>query len=250
MKLSKMAAIFIAAVMSAGVTVTSVGAVDVYLDGNKVDFSEKEPYISYERTMVPLRPVFEQLGWNVSWDDAAKKATISVNDRRNTGEECLEVIEVTEGTPISNAIKYSEFSDIQVYSKYIVTDVMPELKDGVLMLPLRAVVELIGKRVEWNDAEKSVYITDGVPDDTYMRIGANTVLDDGTEVQNSGKFGVEGLREISGSTNGEELIALIPVIKTNERGVEARFDNGDGGFKTATLWEDGYFTNIGEYPGN
>ena len=42
--------------------------VGVYIDGTAVDFPDVKPYISNDRTFVPVRFISEQLGASVDWN--------------------------------------------------------------------------------------------------------------------------------------------------------------------------------------
>jgi len=42
--------------------------VGVYIDGTAVDFPDGKPYISNNRTFVPVRYISEQLGASVNWN--------------------------------------------------------------------------------------------------------------------------------------------------------------------------------------
>ena len=47
--------------------------VSVYTDGTQIDF-DVEPQIINDRTMVPMRAIFEAIGAEVNWDDSTKTA--------------------------------------------------------------------------------------------------------------------------------------------------------------------------------
>lgn len=69
-------------VLTASLLVLSVGAADditVILDGNKLEF-DVPPQIIDGRTMVPIRAIFEALGAEVTWDDATKTVTATIDD--------------------------------------------------------------------------------------------------------------------------------------------------------------------------
>ena len=240
------------AMLTALITLTSamtstVSAVDVYLDGSRVPFEEYSnimPYISYDRTLVPIRPVFEKLGWTVSWNDNTKVASMENKEQAEQTYGNLvdtsKLIEIDFDGSISNAIKYTVTDQYQIYTDYVVIDTLPEIKEGMSMLPLRAICELIGKQVVWNEENQTVYLQDGTPDDTYPSI--STV----------GEFGIEGLRELLNVKDENAIIGMYmyPDDTQKGKGIEVRFSDNAGGFKTATVWENygsPAITNIGHY---
>ena len=51
----------------------------VYVNGEKQSF-DVEPKIVNDRTLVPMRKIFEALGANLSWDDKNKRASAQLGD--------------------------------------------------------------------------------------------------------------------------------------------------------------------------
>lgn len=114
--------------------------IGVTVNGKAVEFeSYKYPYIKNERTMVPMRAIFEALGAEVTWDDESKTA-IGVKD----GVE----VKITIG---ENVI-YKNGEAIEI-------DAAAELKSESTMVPVRAISEAFGCGVEWDDKTKAVEIT-------------------------------------------------------------------------------------------
>ena len=50
--------------------------VSVTVDGQQVQFDDQQPVIIDGRTLVPVRGVFEALGFDVDWDPSARQATL------------------------------------------------------------------------------------------------------------------------------------------------------------------------------
>ena len=69
------------------------GDVSVNLDGEAVEFAGQEPVITEGRTLIPLRGVFEKLGYEISWDNNTKTAEFE-----------------KEGTKVSVTVNSDEFS--------------------------------------------------------------------------------------------------------------------------------------------
>lgn len=141
--------------MTTAVFVSTVSAIDVYLDGNRTEFTDATPYIRNERTMVPIRPIMEEMGWEVEWHETESKAVFLDNMGKR--------IVVTAG---EKQIWYERDSNGEDYYRggLVFSDVPAEIKDGRIMLPLRIVAELTGKGVTWNDSTQRVDLTDGKSD--------------------------------------------------------------------------------------
>lgn len=235
--------IIAATVVSATVIGTAVNAfaLDVYLDGNKVEFPT-QPYISNNRTLVPLRPIFEKMGWNIQWDESTKQATFSGKLTQDEWSSEDVSINIDVDSPTSNVIQYTYTDPLQTYGYWYVTDVKPEIKDDTIMMPLRAISELIRKNVTWDENTQSVYIADGIPDNTYVKIP---------------KDKVESIREACNATDDYELVAMYPLKQGDEeatawkgRGVSVYFRNGNE-LRFLDYWENiNDFMSIGNSEDN
>ncbi len=117
------------------------GDISVNLDGEAVEFTGQEPVIADGRTLIPLRGVFEKLGYEISWDNNTKTAEFE-----------------KEGTKVSVTVDSEEFS---VNGESIKLDVPAQIINGSMMLPLRAIGEATGLTVNWDGESKSVNIDSG-----------------------------------------------------------------------------------------
>ena len=113
----------------------------VYIDGEKMTFTDNvNPYIDEEseRTLVPMRAIFEAVGATVQWDDATK-TVIAV---KGTSFVTLQI-----GSP--KAFINSEEHTL---------DVNAIMKDDRTFVPLRFVSEALGAKVEWDNDNYAVII--------------------------------------------------------------------------------------------
>ena len=113
--------------------------IQVKLDGNYVEFSGQEPTVVNNRTMVPLRGIFENLGYSIEWDADTKTATLKKDNKS---------ISIQTGA--------DSFSVNGVGKKL---DVPAQILNGSLMLPLRAICEAAGLSVVWDSNSKTVVMT-------------------------------------------------------------------------------------------
>lgn len=131
------------------------GDITVYSNGNEV--ADKGVIID-GRTMVPVRGVFEYMGYDVEWDPATKSATIY--NSANT-------IILTNGQTTFN-----------INGKDVTPEVPQQIIDGRFMLPLRAVGEALGEQVNWDGATKTAYIG---TESTINTKDPDTTADENTE---------------------------------------------------------------------
>lgn len=146
----------IAALLMAAPALAADG-VTVYSNGNEV---ADKGVILEGRTLVPVRGVFEFMGYSVDWDNDTKTATLT-NQKKDI------TIKLTNGE-----------STFTVNDQVVIPDVPQQIIDGRFMLPLRAVGEAVNARVNWNDETKIATINE-VND--YIKI--NPVAEDDPSIQ-------------------------------------------------------------------
>lgn len=111
--------------------------IDVTLNGNALTF-DQWPIMQNDRVMVPIRAIFEALGYTVDWDQATQTGTATNGDNTITVQ-------------VNNAgITY----DGGTYW----CDVAPKNVSGRILVPIRAISESAGCDVVWNQMMKKVII--------------------------------------------------------------------------------------------
>lgn len=111
--------------------------IDIKINGETMEF-ETVSYIKNNRTMVPMRAIFEALGATVSWDNNTRTA-IGVKD----GIE----VKITIG---ENALYKN--------GEAITLDAVAEITNDRTMVPVRAISEAFGAEVTWDNETKTVEI--------------------------------------------------------------------------------------------
>lgn len=111
--------------------------ISVYVNGNKVKF-DVQPVLINNRTMVPLRAIFEALGANVTWDNATSTAK---------GVLGATTVEITIGK--SKMYKNGEAKDLDSPATII---------SSRTLVPVRAIAESFDCIVNWYDATQTVEI--------------------------------------------------------------------------------------------
>ncbi|MCD7777673.1 MAG: copper amine oxidase N-terminal domain-containing protein [Clostridiales bacterium] len=125
------------AVFLSGTAVLADEEITVYSNGNLV---EDSGIIIEGRTFVPVRGVFEYLGYTVDWQADTKTAVLT-----SSGSET--VVSLTEGEDF-----------FTVNGESITPDVPQQIINGKFMLPLRSIGNAIGAKVGWNEETKTATI--------------------------------------------------------------------------------------------
>lgn len=121
--------------------VSAADDITVTVNGEKVEFPNAAPFIENDRTLVPMRAIFESLGAAVKWDGATK-TIISYVEETNTA--------------ITMQI---DCDKMFVNETEIALDVPAKIVDDSTVVPVRAIAEALDCNVEWDNAAKEVVIT-------------------------------------------------------------------------------------------
>ena len=142
--------------------------VTIMVDGAEKTFytvsgQEAHPLIYNGTTYLPLRAIGELMGKNVNWDESTQ--TITLAGVRTTG--------AVSGRPDNNTRQRNvnaqlrpEFTIVvdgktQTFTDSKGNEIAPLLYQGSTYLPLRAVGELMGKKVIWNNSTDTVLLQGG-----------------------------------------------------------------------------------------
>ena len=125
--------------------------VHVTIDGRQVSFTDQGPTIVDGRTLVPVRGVFEELGFEVNWEQDTETARLI----RSEHEVALTI---GSATFITN-------------DESRTLDVPAQIIGGRTMLPIRAVLESVGYSVGWVQETNTVSISSSGMQATNENIG-------------------------------------------------------------------------------
>ena len=114
----------------------------VYLDGVKLSF-DVEPFIENDRTLVPMRGIFEAMGATVSWEQSTKTVLAT---RKVDEVEKLVVLQ------IGNTKAFIDENPTEL-------DVEAKIVNDRTFVPIRFIGEALGVDVDWNDEDRAVIIT-------------------------------------------------------------------------------------------
>ncbi len=129
------------AILSIGFTcgVSAADEISVLVSGEKLEF-DVPPVIVNDRTMVPMRAIFEALGATVTWDGENRRVEAIFDD----GAHIL--------LTIDSVLAYKN-------SEEITLDAAPFIENGRTMVPVRFIGESSGAFVGWIAESKTVKIT-------------------------------------------------------------------------------------------
>lgn len=125
------------------------GAVNLYIDTEKIE-TDVPPTIVDNRTLVPVRAIFESLGATVEWNDSTRTAT-------GTTDDTVVVIQIDNSTAYVNGEERT-------------LDVPAQIINNRTMVPARFVSEALGCDVTWDAktqtaavayemADQQIYVT-------------------------------------------------------------------------------------------
>lgn len=122
---------------SAGALAGERNEISVYINETRVEF-DVNPVIENDRTLVPMRAIFEALGAEIQWDDASRTVTATKGS---------DVIQVTIDDP---AMRKND--------QTILLDVPAKIVDERTLVPVRAISEGLDASVEWDAENQQVLI--------------------------------------------------------------------------------------------
>ena len=128
-------------------TVSAADDITVILNGQKLEF-DVPPQLMNDRTMVPMRAIFEALDTTVYW---------------NESNETVSAYSSVSGTIVLPIGGTTATVNGEAYE----LDQPAVLKDGRTLVPIRFVAESLGATVGWDDATKTITSTKG---DTTIKL--------------------------------------------------------------------------------
>jgi len=118
-------------IMTSVVVAHANNDIAVTIDGVAVEFPNARPALVDGRVLVPIRAVFEHLGFEVGWDAPTQTATIT------RGDDTI-IITIGNATFYTNGIAHA-------------FDVPAQIINGSTMVPIRLPLESVGFYVGWTD---------------------------------------------------------------------------------------------------
>lgn len=216
--------------MSGGAPFTSVATFDTYsnaLDEISVILNEQElefdqpPVMIDGRVMVPLRAIFEALGYTVEWYSDTQTAIAHKGNNTIT-------VQINNPEIFYNGKTYS-------------CDIFPQIISGRTLVPVRAISECAGCNVDWDGQTKTVFINadDGIVDihACIINADADITINDAAmfrQIMLNNKLGnvdENNFHELSepSETTFKTLISVVS-NKADDNDITYFFYSGHGGF--------------------
>jgi Copper amine oxidase N-terminal domain len=117
-------------------------AVKVEYNKKQIAFPDQAPIISQGRTLVPIRPIAESLGFEVKWNEQTRTVTI------NKGKDNIRLV-VTQKIANKNG-------------QTINLDVPAQIVNKRTVVPVRFIAEALSYKVDWDPKTQTVLIADNV----------------------------------------------------------------------------------------
>ena len=149
MKFRKIAGIALSALLVLGASVPAAAEetpITVYVNGAQVEF-DVQPQLINDRTMVPMRFIFEALGASVTYDGTTQTITANLENPART-------VKLQIGSVDATLEKGGETYAFK-------SDVAPILAEGDrTLVPVRFIAEALDNTVCWNGDKKQVNVID------------------------------------------------------------------------------------------
>lgn len=113
--------------------------IPIFVNG-KMLRTDTAPFFQNNRTLVPFRAIFEAIGADVEWNASNPSHVAASKDSTN--------ISLNIGDNIMN-----------VNGRNVTLDVVAQVKNNRTFVPLRAVSEALNCQVDWDGANRAIYIT-------------------------------------------------------------------------------------------
>jgi len=214
-------------------------SIKVNLDGTPIDF-DVEPQIINDRTMVPMRNIFEALGAQISWDDNSKTITAVKND---------DIISLTIGS-----------YELTKNDSVTAIDSPAVIADGRTLVPVRCVSEALGVDISWDENTNTVNISsEDDSDETWrentgeinldnMTVSGSgiTVEENTVKITEGGDFTVSGTLSdgmIYVNTDSKVKLRLDNASVTNSNGPAIFFENCKKGYITVKKGTNNYLSD-------
>lgn len=145
--MKKIISLTLAAMLAAsavGISAVAEDDVKVLVNGDPVVFADQTPFVENNRTLVPMRAIFEALGATVEWDG-----------------ETQTVISYDPFSAVSIVLQIGS-NKMFVNDKAVELDVAAKIVNDRTMVPVRAIAEGMNSKVDWDQENLTVIVTKNI----------------------------------------------------------------------------------------
>lgn len=197
-------------ITSAAIPAMADEDIKVTLDGKALSF-DVPPQIINDRTMVPLRAIFEALGASVDWNQETKTVTSTKGD-----------------TTIKLTI---DSNTMYVNNNTVTLDTPACVINDRTLVPVRAISEAYDTVVNWYGDTKTVVITSSVCYDA-MKIVKDKVMKDGEYDSKTGEYSIFSYDRNNASIEKSRFVGVTVSYKPEEDCITIHY-NADIEYKKA-----------------
>lgn len=133
-----------------GMTAVAKDDINVIVNGEKVVFEDTAPFIENERTLVPMRAIFEALGAVVEWD-----------------EETRTVVSYDPVSKVSIVLQIGS-KTMFVNDKSVTLEVPAKIVNERTVVPVRAIAEGMNSKVDWDGSTMTVIVTKDIKNNAQV----------------------------------------------------------------------------------
>ena len=144
---------------SSSIAVAETGVISVFLDGKRLSF-DVPPIIIDGRTLVPMRKIFEELGYTVSWNKDKQRITAVKGELS---------VQLDIGDTLAIFDNYESAAQL---------DVPAQIIDGRTMVPLRFVATAANYDVLWDAISNTIHIESKVLYSGFVRENQPIFIED------------------------------------------------------------------------
>lgn len=189
-----------AAIAALSLTAAAENDITVTVNGKNVTF-DQPPVIDNDRTLVPMRAIFEALGAEVDWKEETRTVTSTKGEIK-----------------ISMSIDSDKMT---VGEKEVILDVPAKIINDRTMVPVRAISEAMECDVDWNGEKRQVIITsieetlkpDATAKPEATDAPAATEMPAETNAENAKEFADPVQTDISDNVNIFDTEWIVPGIE-------------------------------------
>lgn len=207
--------------ISSAVILSADSDIRVIVEGQEISFTDQTPVIVDGRTLVPIRDVFEAMGFDVDWNEEFATALLSYDDgffnmSIEIGSPYFSVFIHNPNRPAGHAV-------------IVPLDVPAQIIGGRTMLPLRALLEYAGYGLDWDEVTRTITITA----QSAHTIGASNVTDAVVNIRHLLRADLDDVRDVLGEQTSTEDAGMWTVYSFDS-GVQI----GTDGNTIMSIWLD------------
>lgn len=197
------------------------------------DGQEVQPLVYNGTTYLPVRAIGEIMGKNVNWDEDTKTVTLSgTREGTTSGKEDQNAKKTEVNAQLRPDFTIVIDGAVRTFTDASKKTVYPVLYQGTVYLPVRAVGEIMGRTVAWDEDSKTV----------TLRKSGGTVTD-------ADSFKPSGSAKPSEAAGSKEMIGLEAAKKialdkvsgaasSNLRKIKLDYDDGRAKYEGEIIYQN------------